>query len=134
MPTANVARMVRVYVGRFAWKRAHKARTRGSISLLPPEICKLQDYTFSPNRGYQHDSGVVVQFACHPEQAFVAQRGTWARRFVPVHERHASLDAKLHHYPTLLGPPKQILAIGSAIIRFFASKSLSLMLLGVPGL
>jgi len=27
---------------------------------------------------------VVVQFACHPEQALVAQRGIWARRFVPA--------------------------------------------------
>ena len=25
-------------------------------------------------------TGVVVQFGCHPEQAFLAQRGIWASR------------------------------------------------------
>ena len=40
---------------------------------------------------------VAVQFACHPEQALVAQRGIWARRFVPAHERRASLW-ELRHY------------------------------------
>jgi hypothetical protein len=42
--------------------------------------------------------------------------------------------AVLHPSARCLGPAKQILVIGSAIIRSLASKSLSLMLFGVPGL
>jgi len=38
---------------------------------------------------------VAVQFACHPEQALVARRGIWARRFVPARPERSRGKARI---------------------------------------
>jgi hypothetical protein len=49
-------------------------------------------------------TSVVVQFTCHPEQAFFAQRGIWASRATrrvlcdAIAARSARFFIKLHHY------------------------------------
>jgi hypothetical protein len=62
-------------------------------------LCRASDS--SGNSQSMRGLSVVMQFGCHPEQVFFAQRRFWASRAIAarsLRRNNRALPIKLHHY------------------------------------